>query len=143
MDEANKIQVLNSFNFSFAQFLRILSHNTREKEKLFSLKSWAKSLENKKLWMKNNNKAMANYAKQFLKKKDKISIIDLAISSFSMCQFYEKRYRLDKYWHLYVKCHSCNKSNYITKFYKKKSSFYTSLKQLIISIKVYLIILYP
>ena len=49
IDEAITIQVLNSLDFSFAKFLGILSHEAREKEKLFTLESLTKSLENEEL----------------------------------------------------------------------------------------------
>lgn len=68
MDETIMIQVLNSLNFSFAQFLGILSHEAREKDKLLTFESPAKSFKDEELWMKNQNKAIANYAKQFTKK---------------------------------------------------------------------------
>ncbi len=42
MDEAITIQVLNPFDFSFAQFLDILSHEAGEKEKLLTLETLAK-----------------------------------------------------------------------------------------------------
>ncbi len=44
MNEAVTIQVLNSFNSSFAQFLGILSHEAGETEQLPTLESLAKSL---------------------------------------------------------------------------------------------------
>ena len=72
MDEAIIIQVLNSLDFSFAQFLGILSYDAREKEQLLTLKSLAKFFEDKKLQIKNQDKATANYAKQFRKKKTKL-----------------------------------------------------------------------
>ena len=53
IDKAITIQVLNSLDSSFTQFLSILSYKAREKEKLLSLKSFAKSLEDKQLRMKN------------------------------------------------------------------------------------------
>ncbi len=65
------IQVLNSLDSSFTLFLGILSHEDREKAKLSTLGSLAKSLEDKELRMKNQDKATANYAKQFTKKKAK------------------------------------------------------------------------
>ena len=49
IDETITIQVLNSLDFFFTQFLGILSHIAKEKEKLFTLKNLAKFLENKKL----------------------------------------------------------------------------------------------
>ena len=65
MDEAIIIHILNSLNCFFAQFLDILSHKARKKEKLPTLESLAKSLEEKELRMKNQDKATANYDKQF------------------------------------------------------------------------------
>lgn len=71
MDEAITIQVLNSFDSSFTQFLDILSHEARGKAKLPILESLAKSLEDEELRIKNQDNATANYAKRFMKKKGK------------------------------------------------------------------------
>ncbi len=71
MDEAITIQVLNSLDSSFTEFLGILSHEAREKAKLPTLESLAKSLEDEELRMKNQDKATANYAKRFTKMKAK------------------------------------------------------------------------
>lgn len=60
------IQVFNSLNSFFVQFLNILSHEIREKKKLSMLKSFAKLLENKELQIKNQDKAMASYDKKFI-----------------------------------------------------------------------------
>ena len=49
IDEAILIQVLNSLDSSFAQFIGILSQKARTKEKLPTLESFAKSLEDKEL----------------------------------------------------------------------------------------------
>lgn len=49
IDKAITIQVLNSLDSFFMQFFNILSYETREKEKFFSLESLTKSLEDKKL----------------------------------------------------------------------------------------------
>ncbi len=49
MDEAITIQVLNSLDSSFTQFLGILSHEAREKDKLLTLENLAKSLEDEEL----------------------------------------------------------------------------------------------
>ena len=70
IDEAITIQVLNCLDFFFAHFLGILSHEAREKKKLPTLESLAKSLENKELQMKNQDEATANYVKQLTKKKE-------------------------------------------------------------------------
>ncbi len=69
IDEAITIQVTNFLDFFFAQFFDILSHKAREKKKFLRLKSLAKLLEDEELRMKNQDKAKANYAKQFIKKK--------------------------------------------------------------------------
>ena len=53
IDEAITIQVLNFLDSSFARFFCILSHEAREKEKLPSFESLAKSLEDKELRTKN------------------------------------------------------------------------------------------
>lgn len=49
IDQAITIQVFNSLNFFFVQFLDSLSYKTREKDKLLTLKNLAKFLEDKKL----------------------------------------------------------------------------------------------
>ncbi len=72
IDEAIIIPVSNFLDSSFTQFFGILSHEAREKAKLPTLESWAKSLEHEELWMKNQDKATANYVKQFTKKKTKL-----------------------------------------------------------------------
>lgn len=122
---------MNSLDFFFKQFLGILSHKAREKEKLPIFESLAKSLEDKELWIKNQNKATANYAKQFFKKKSKFSTTDFAIGSASKYKFCEKKYRLDKYWHLQAECHYCHEIDHIAKFYKKKISPQASTKWLV------------
>ncbi len=73
MDKAITIKVLNSLNTFFSQFLDILSHEARDKEKLPTLETLAKSLEDEKLRMKNPDKTTANYAKRLTKKKTKLS----------------------------------------------------------------------
>ena len=132
MDEAITIQVLNSLDSSFAQFLGILSHEAREKDKLPTFENLAKSLEDKELRMKNQDKATANYAKRFTKKKDKSSIAqikdseDFAAGPSSKCKFCEKEHGPNEYWHLQVECHYCHDVSHIAKFCKKKSSPRTS-----------------
>ncbi len=71
MHEAIKIQLLNFFDFSFVQFLGILSHEAREKEKLPTLESLAKLLVDEELRMKYQDKPKANYVKRFSRKKGK------------------------------------------------------------------------
>lgn len=69
IDKAIIIQVLNFFDISFMLFFGILSHKIREKEKLLLVESHTKFLENQKLEMKNQDKILVNYAKQFTKKR--------------------------------------------------------------------------
>ncbi len=71
MDEAITIKVLNCLDHSFPQFLGIFSHEAREKKQLHKLKNSAKSLEDKELQMRNQDKGTANYVKQFTKKKSR------------------------------------------------------------------------
>ena len=73
MDEAITIQVLNCLDSSFAQFFGILSHEAREKEQLPKLENLAKSLEDEELRMRNQDKATANYAKRFTKRKSRLT----------------------------------------------------------------------
>ena len=131
IDEAITIQVLNSLDSSFAQFLGILGHKAREKEKLPILESLAKSLEDKELWMKNHDKATANYAKQFPQKKSKPSATDFVISSAFKYKFCEKKHGPDECWHLQAECHYCHEIGHIVKFCKKKISPQASPKQLV------------
>ncbi len=95
MDEAITIEVLNSLDFFFAQFLGILSRKAREKEKLLILEGLAKSLEDQELQMKIQDKAKANYAKRFTKKKEKLSTRsedseDFTTGWISKCKLCEK-----------------------------------------------------
>lgn len=83
----------------------ILSYKAREKEKLPIFESLAKSLEDEKLGIKNHDKTMTNYAKQFPKKKGKPSTADFAISLASKCKFYEKEHKPDECWHLQAEYH--------------------------------------
>lgn len=69
IDKAIIIQVLNFFDTSFMLFFGILSHKIREKEKLLLVESHTKFLENQKLEIKNQDKILVNYAKQFTKKR--------------------------------------------------------------------------
>ncbi len=46
-----------------------MSHEAREKKQLLTLESFAKSLKDEELRIKNLDKATANFAKQFTKKK--------------------------------------------------------------------------
>ena len=131
IDEAITIQVLNSLDSSFAQFLGILSHEAREKEKLPTLESLAKSLEDEELRMKNHDKATANYAKRFPKKKGKPPAADPAIGSASKCEFCEKEHGPDECWHLQAECHYCHETGHIAKFCKKKVSSQASPKRLV------------
>ncbi len=55
INEAITIYVQNFFDCFFTQFFGILSNKTKEKEKLLILESLAKSLENEKLQIKNQN----------------------------------------------------------------------------------------
>ncbi len=132
MDEAITIQILNSLDSSFTQFLGILSHEAREKDKLLILENLAKSLEDKELQMKNHNKTTANDAKRFTKKKGKSLVTqidnseDSTISPCSKCKFCEKEDRPNECWHLQAKCHYSHDVRDIAKFCKKKSSPRTS-----------------
>ena len=72
MDEAITIQVFNFLDSFFTQFLDILCYKTREKTVLPTFENLAKSWKDKELQIKNQDKAMANYAKQFTKKKTKL-----------------------------------------------------------------------
>ncbi len=69
IDQVITIQVLNSLNSFSAGLLSILSHKAREKEKLPTLESLVKPLEDEELQMKNQDRTTANYAKQFRKKE--------------------------------------------------------------------------
>ena len=77
IDKSITIWVFNSFDSSFIHFLGIVSHKTREKNKLSILEKLTKFLKNKELWIKNQNNAIANYTKQFTKKKKKLLLLKL------------------------------------------------------------------
>ena len=136
IDEAITIQVLNSLDSSFAQFLGILSHEAREKEKLPTLESLAKSLEDEELRMKNQDKATANFAKRFTKKKGKPSTRsedseDSTMGLISKCKFCEKEHEPNECWHLQAECHYCHEIGHIAKFCKKKSSPQASQRRVV------------
>lgn len=87
--------------------------------------------------MKNQDKIIANYTKQFTKKKDKLAVAQIedfenseGTSSFRY-KFCEKDHRPDKYWQLQAECYYCHKIDHIVKFCKKKSSFQAILKRLV------------
>ena len=101
MDEAITIQVLNSFDSFFAQFFGILSHKARQKQKLPTLESLAKSLEDEELRMKIQGKATTNYAKWLTNKKRKLSTRsedskDSTTGLISKCKFCEKKHKLNE-----------------------------------------------
>ncbi len=105
MDEAITIQVLNFLESFFTKFLGILSHKAREKEKLSTLESLAKLLEDKELRMKNQDKATANYAKQFSRKKSKLltrpeNAENYIISLSTKCKFWKKDHGPNECWQL-------------------------------------------
>lgn len=77
MNEAITIQVFNFLDSFFAQFLGILSHEARKKDKLTILKSSAKLVKDKQLSIKNLDKTTANYAKQFTMKNDKSPVAQI------------------------------------------------------------------
>ncbi len=136
IDEAIKFQVLNSLNSSFAQFLGILSHKAREKAKLPIFESLTKLFQKEELWMKNQDEATANYAKQFSSKKNKLltkpeDVEDFTISLSSRCKLYGKKHGLNKYWLLQVECHYCHETGHIAKFCKKKRFLQSSSRQVV------------
>lgn len=63
IDEAITTQILNSLNTFFGQFLGILNHKAREKQKFPTLRSLAKFSEDKKLQIKYQDKAITYYTK--------------------------------------------------------------------------------
>ncbi len=140
MDEAVTIQVLNSLDFFFAKFLGILSNEAREKEKLPTLESLAKSLEDEELRMKNQDKATANHAKRFTKEKGKPSTRsedseDSTTSLISKCKFCEKKHEPNECWHLQAECHYCHKIRHIAKFCKKIASPQASPRRVVTGTK--------
>lgn len=60
------------------------------------LKGLAKSLEDEELQIKNYDKTIANYAKQFLKKKGKPVITNTGNSLASKYEFCKKKSGLDE-----------------------------------------------
>ena len=78
--------------------------------------------------MKNQDKAIANYAKQFIKKKSKLTIRledfeDSTTAMVTNCKLSEKKHKPNKCWHLQAECHNCYKTDHIAKFCKKKIIF--------------------
>ncbi len=106
MDETITIQVLNRFDSSFAQFLGIFSPKAREKEQLPKLENLAKSLEDEELQMRNQDKATANYAKPFPKRKSRLTNAkpekqDVSSNGkLTECKVCEKENGLNDCWHL-------------------------------------------
>ena len=74
------IWVLNFLDLFFTQFFDILNHEAREKEKFLLLENLVKFLKDEKLWIKNQGKASAIYAKQLIKRKVKFSVTGLKTS---------------------------------------------------------------
>lgn len=77
MDEAITIQVLNSLDSSFAQFLGILSHEAREKDKLPTLENLVKSLEDEELQMKIRIRQQPTTQNGLLRKKVNLLLLKL------------------------------------------------------------------
>lgn len=71
IDEEITIQVFNSLDLTFTQFFGISSREARHKTKPPTLESLAKSLEDKELQMRNQDRSMANYDKPLRGKKAK------------------------------------------------------------------------
>ena len=121
--------------------LCILSHEAREKEKLFTFKSLAKFLEDEELRMKNQDKARANYAKRFTKIKEKPSTRsedseDSTTDSISICKFCEKIHEPNECWHLQAECHYCHKTGHIAMLCTEKTSYQASLRRVVIWTKI-------
>ena len=77
--------------------------------------------------MKNQDKATANYAQRFTKKKEKPSTRsedseDSTIGLISKYKFCKKEHEPNECWHLQAECHCCHEIGHIEKFCKKKSS---------------------
>ncbi len=132
MDEGITIRIWNPLDSSFTQFLGILSHEARDKDKLITLENLAKSLENEGLRMNNHNKATANYAKRFIREKGKSAVTQIRDSEYStICpsskyKFCEKENGSNGCWQLQTECHFRHYVGHIAKFCKKKSFPMTS-----------------
>ncbi len=128
IDEGITVEVFNSLDLTFTQFFGISSHETRNKTKLPTLESLIKSLEDKELQMRNQNKSMANYDKPLRGKKDQSpsnqpeDSQDLEPGLKTKCKFCEKQQRTNEYWHLQAECHYCHETSRIAEFCKKNIS---------------------
>ncbi len=63
IDETITIQVMNSLDYFFAQFVVVLSHKAKKNEKLLKLQILPISVEDEELGIKNQDKTIANHAK--------------------------------------------------------------------------------
>ena len=86
--------------------------------------------------MKNQDKATANYAKRFAKKKEKLSTRsesseDSPTGLISKCKFCKKEHESNECWHLQADCYYCHKIGHISKFCKEKSSPQASPRQVV------------
>ncbi len=68
ISEASVIHALNNFDSHFWPYLAILSHDAREKEKLWTLSELTKTLEDEEVRLSNRNKGTANFACGFKSK---------------------------------------------------------------------------
>ena len=112
IDEPITIQFLNSVNLFFKQFLGILSRKAKGIEKLLTLESLPQSLEDEEFQIKNPNKVIVNYSKQFIKKKEKPltqseDSEDSTTGSISKCNFCERKYKPNLFRHLQVEYPYC------------------------------------
>ena len=138
MDEVITIKVLNCLDPSFPQFLGIFSHEAREKKQLHKLKNSAKSLEDKELQMRNQDKRTANYVKRFTKKKSRLTNAKpkeqkySSNSTLTKCKFCGKEHGLNNCLHWQAECHYCHETGHTAKVCKKKAATRTSPKNIVI-----------
>lgn len=89
---------MKSLDSFFTQFLGILSHKAREKAVLPRLENLIKSLEDKELQIKNQDKTTTNFTRRFTKKKAKLLLNqpkdsqDLEPRLMTKCKLYEKKH---------------------------------------------------
>ncbi len=88
--------------------------------------------------MKNQDKATANYAKRFTKRKSRLTNAkpeeteDSSNGTLTKCKFCEKEHRLNDCWHSQAECHYCHDTGHIAKFCKKNAATRTSSKNIVI-----------
>lgn len=125
MDEAIIIYTLNSLDDHFKPYLAILSHDAREKDKIPTLDTLSKALEDEELRLANQDKATANYAKREKKPDSKDPNSNDSSNNNKapyLCTRCQKTHGKGDCWMDKMTCHGCGKLGHIKKYCKKKDN---------------------